>query len=807
MDAPARARGDSLARFVRLGGGDRASAATTAAAWGFGLWLALSMFAWVVNRNVQPADAGEFQLVVRHLGVAHPPGYPLYTLSAHAFGRIATWPPAAWVFGAHGFLRDTRPGGDAWTWAVSLFSALLAFATLVAVYAATARLARLPAAGFLAAGALALSPTFLTQATTANVRMPTALFTALLALLVARELEPRGAGAGRSARSLGVLALVFGLAVGHHGSLAVLALPLGLAVLAARGRDAFRPAAQGAVLAGLVLSLLPLAYLPLADRAGGPLAPGNLTTVRGFLEHVTAFGFRGDVLYFDDPTVLADRVQALGGILRLQFGPVLLAAAVVGLAWLIRARPLGAMFLALTFVLVASLAVTYRAPQTVEYLLPAYVVLAVLVGSAGGAVAALLGTERRRLADGAVRVATLAVLFSRRELPGAVRASHASLHEVTRVLAADCAPEGATILASWHYATPLWYAAREIAPRPDLKILYVFPEGAEPIGETWRRRLELEAGRPVILTNRTPQILAGTPLWPVPGTPFFAATPPSEPCGGPEHEVEAVLGGRVRVRAAAPAEAAGVPVPVTIHAEAVAPVDEPLTVAAQLVAPTGEVWGQVDHTFPPDAWNRPGGFGDRLDLVPFRGDLPRMLRVMFYIYSTSGTTAERLPPTPGAPPELLLAEVEPSARAAGQPASPAPGEIPFGRAMTLARWSVRRERDVLVADLEWRADTDAAASDYTVSVQVHGDGWMAQDDGTPAQGAIPTLKWLPGMRVADRHRVELPADLPSDAAYRVLVAVYDAFTMEPLPVTDAARVQAGEGQVVEIARSGAQAPR
>ncbi len=97
-------------------------------------------------------------------------------------------------------------------------------------------------------------------------------------------------------------------------------------------------------------------------------------------------------------------------------------------------------------------------------------------------------------------------------------------------------------------------------------------------------------------------------------------------------------------------------------------------------------------------------------------------------------------------------------------------------------------------DLTWRADRDAATSDYTVSVQAHGDGWSAQDDGTPALGAIPTLKWLPGMVIHDRHRLQLPADLPADAPFRVTVGVYDAFSLEPLPVTDAERVRLGQGQ-------------
>ena len=41
--------------------------------------------------DILPADAGEFQLAAALLGVAHPPGYPLYTLLGHLFIRLIPW--------------------------------------------------------------------------------------------------------------------------------------------------------------------------------------------------------------------------------------------------------------------------------------------------------------------------------------------------------------------------------------------------------------------------------------------------------------------------------------------------------------------------------------------------------------------------------------------------------------------------------------------------------------------------------------------------------------------------------------------
>ncbi len=77
--------------------------------------------------------------------------------------------------------------------------------------------------------------------------------------------------------------------------------------------------------------------------------------------------------------------------------------------------------------------------------------------------------------------------------------------------------------------------------------------------------------------------------------------------------------------------------------------------------------------------------------------------------------------------------------------------------------------------------------DYTVSVRlVASDGtWLAQHDGWPVGGLLPTSQWRPGDYVRDRH----PLTLPSEAApgeYAVQIVVYDAATgvalNEPLTV-------------------------
>ena len=94
--------------------------------------------------------------------------------------------------------------------------------------------------------------------------------------------------------------------------------------------------------------------------------------------------------------------------------------------------------------------------------------------------------------------------------------------------------------------------------------------------------------------------------------------------------------------------------------------------------------------------------------------------------------------------------------------------------------------------------TRAITQDYTVSVSLVGESgtWHAQHDGTPALGAIPTLKWIRGITVADEHSLVLPEDATGRGA--LWLTVYDAFTMQPLPVLDERLARLGQGTQVDL---------
>ena len=227
----------------------------------------LLLYASTIAPGLLPADSGEFQLVATVLGIAHPPGYPLYTL----LGRLATL---------------AIPWGDA-ALRLNALSALCSALTLGVVAHTVRRRTGSAAAALVAAGALGLSTTFWAQATTANIRALTGLFVALLLALALRW------GEERSARRLWVLAGVFGLAVGHHASLAPLGLPLAGYVLWREPALLRAPRRWAAPLAALVASLGVLLYLPVRSAMGAPFDPAPIRSLADFAEHVLALGSAG----------------------------------------------------------------------------------------------------------------------------------------------------------------------------------------------------------------------------------------------------------------------------------------------------------------------------------------------------------------------------------------------------------------------------------------------------------------------------------------------------------------------------------
>jgi 4-amino-4-deoxy-L-arabinose transferase-like glycosyltransferase len=80
--------------------------------------------------------------------------------------------------------------------------------------------------------------------------------------------------------------------------------------------------------------------------------------------------------------------------------------------------------------------------------------------------------------------------------------------------------------------------------------------------------------------------------------------------------------------------------------------------------------------------------------------------------------------------------------------------------------------------LYWHA-LATPADDYHAFVHLLDAGGeiVAQHDGVPGEGRLPTLGWLPDEYLADRHLLQLPAGLPS-GEYRLTVGLYEPVTWQ-----------------------------
>ncbi|MDY7040417.1 MAG: DUF2723 domain-containing protein, partial [Chloroflexota bacterium] len=433
------------------------------------------LYRFTLAPTVLPADAGEFQLVARVLGVAHPPGYSLYTLLASCFARLPLTPDVA-----------AR---------VSLLSAVTGALTLAVVSRTARRLSGSALGGLAAALTLGVSTTFWAQSTTANIRSLTVLFTALCVhtlVVYADERRPS---------NLLAFAAALGLGITHHASLAFF-IPVFAAVVLLCDPAPFRQRRFWLHFASFFLSpFLVLLYVPIRAWTGAPFGVGELTGFGRVVDHLLGRGFSGDMFYYVGSPLLGERFRILGDILVFQFdGPLLLIAA-VGAVLLVWRRPRIALLLGGVFAVMGIVVATYRAPQSVEYFMPAYVPVALAVGYATGRLA------RWRTHLPAVNaLAVTAVIFVATSLGAANYPDYAVLSRDrdARDYAASllsAVPADAVILANWHWATPLWYLQIVEDVRPDVDVSYVHPEGV-PYAETWARRIGEEAqSRPVVLTN------------------------------------------------------------------------------------------------------------------------------------------------------------------------------------------------------------------------------------------------------------------------------------------------------------------
>lgn len=240
--------------------GNDTAGASHPARWAIACFLVLlCAYASTLPSTITDADAGEFLVIAKLGGVAHPPGYPFFVLVSHALAQFDTTVPLVTL--------------------VAAFSAVCVAAAGGVLVHALRRLVEVRAAACAVLLAF-LSPAIWRQA---NAAEPFGLNLLLAALVVALGVHALLMTPSASVKERVTVAaatgIVFGLGAANHHSLALLApLPAAVAIHWWTHRTA-RGWALAAACTGILIGASPLLLLATANHAA-PLVFGDWSTNR-----------------------------------------------------------------------------------------------------------------------------------------------------------------------------------------------------------------------------------------------------------------------------------------------------------------------------------------------------------------------------------------------------------------------------------------------------------------------------------------------------------------------------------------------
>ncbi|MEK6719138.1 MAG: DUF2723 domain-containing protein [Chloroflexota bacterium] len=402
-------------------------------------------------------DTAEFQTILPIMGTAHPTGFPTYVIVGWVANLLLT------PFGEPAYRMNLLSG------------IFVAGAAALAVVLAR-RLTESTSVAIAAGLGLAMTPTAWAIGTHADPHaLHLALVAGLLVLLVGWG-DAHAAGSGRADRWLIAASAVFALAVGNHSLTLLLAVPVGLYVLAVDPKIVRRPrfvATCVAVLVGVIV----VVYVQMPVRAGifpAPLIYGHPETWDGFRYVVLAEQFRGSIV---DPLGNLDvKAAELVALAAAQFGGLAILIPLGFVATLAR-RPRYALLSGSALAVTVFFSASYvNADISRYYLVPALIAWTWLAILAAVVVDQLpMSASGRGLQRASLVIAGLALLAptvgALPERAVAVdRSADLGSRPWTDAALAAFAPD-AVVVSWWSYSTALWYAQHVDGRRPDLWVV------------------------------------------------------------------------------------------------------------------------------------------------------------------------------------------------------------------------------------------------------------------------------------------------------------------------------------------------
>jgi hypothetical protein len=421
--------------------------------------LPLILYAATRAPDLTFIDAGELAAVAATLGIAHPTGYPLFTI----LGRVLVALPGPLEPLARLSLFSAVCGAGA-----AALTCVAVRRILIAIgHGRDAAIAGALAAGLtLAAGQTTWKQSVVVEVYSLHLLLLAALFyLALLSVDSSRDGEARG-------RSLLCFAFLAGLAIGNHVS-AVLLLPaLAFLILRERGGAVIvraLPLLAVAFLAGISI----YAYLPIRSAADPLLDWGDAESPGNLYRHATGSVYR--VWFLSSLSVAVRQLTRFIAHLPWEMTPVALIPAAAGILLLWRRRPILAQTTLLLLTLNLLYAINYDIHDIDSYFLPTFLVIAVWVGIGISA-----GVERlaRRFSSPLGRRASLATALILPLVAAIWNAGSASqrgnylVADYTRAMFGSLEPDAVILTRQWdHFCSAAIYEQLVRGTRSDVTVI------------------------------------------------------------------------------------------------------------------------------------------------------------------------------------------------------------------------------------------------------------------------------------------------------------------------------------------------
>jgi Protein O-mannosyl-transferase TMEM260-like len=458
--------------------------------------VALVVYSWTLAPTVTLTDSGELIVAAYGLGVAHPPGTPLWIMLAHLASLVPVGNVAARInFSSAVFAalacamltlvvaelfvtascfvaprRRNKPARQGTNIESSNAGGLLMFAPAIG-------------AGLL----MAFSRTLWSYATITEVYTLNALLTLLVFFLVVRWrrriIETRtdsNAAVTTHDTWMYAAAFVFGLAMGVHHVTVALTLPaIAVVVYGTEGLKFFTSRRLlYAALISITALILVYSYLPWAASRSPAMNWGNPRSLQEIWWHITGRQYR--VFFsFSPATVGAQFVEFCRMVFR-EFGfawlPLTLFLAVAGLASAYKRDRTTFWFLLLIVLADLAYALSYEIAEDKDaYYLPAFISIAIAAGLGIRWLIQRAASRSSPIWRPYVGAATAIVLTSATAFaanwPFNNRRHYFIADDYVENLFSTIAPNGLLLTQDWQVASPMLYAQEIEQRRGDVKVV------------------------------------------------------------------------------------------------------------------------------------------------------------------------------------------------------------------------------------------------------------------------------------------------------------------------------------------------